>query len=263
MQKQFHRTEILVGTDAMNRLINGRVILFGVGGVGGPCAEALIRSGIGHLTLVDSDLVCITNVNRQIQAVTGNVGAVKVDALTERLRAINPNATIEPLQKSYTPDTKDEFDLESYDVVLDSIDSLYCKVDLLTTCIERDITVFSSMGAACKMDPGRIKTGPIWETMGCPLAKVVRRALRKQEVTGTFDCVYSDESVPNQITVSPCGSGDCFCPKAGLDGEENEDTWCAQKASVNGSLMHMTASFGLQLAWLAIRHFAPPIETGL
>jgi len=195
MQKQFHRTEILIGIEAMNRLQKARVILFGVGGVGGPCAEALVRSGIGHLTVVDSDLICITNVNRQIQAMTGNVGAVKVEALAERLRAINPESTIEALQKPYTPETRDEFNLESYDVVLDAIDSISCKVDLLATCVERDITVFASMGAACKLDPSRIRTASIWKTHGCALARIVRRGLRQREVKGTFECVYSDEFV--------------------------------------------------------------------
>lgn len=239
----------------MERLAATRAILFGVGGVGSWCAEALVRSGIGHLTIVDSDVICITNANRQLQATSGNVGKVKVDELRMRLLEINPLADVAARQEIYSPDTRDNFALESYDYILDAIDSLSCKVDLLITAMATGKTAFSSMGAACKLDPTRIRTASIWETKGCGLAREVRKRLRRREVEGDFQCVYSDELVPNLgAAKSACGTGECLCPKNTNEatGEAN-DIWCSTKAQINGSLAHITGSFGFALAGLVVQ----------
>ncbi len=255
----FHRTELLIGEDAVKRLAETRVILFGVGGVGSWCAEALIRSGVGHLTLVDNDVICVTNVNRQLQATAKNVGKSKVKALKERLLEIHPDADIQALQKVYTQSTRDEFNLSSYDYVIDAIDSLSHKVDLMASVMEMGVTLFSAMGAACKLDATTIKVDSIWKTRGCKLAKFVRKRLRHYGVTGDCLCVYSQEFLPPQFESQvACGSAQCFCPKQ-LDEEGNEiseDVWCNQKAQINGSMVHMTGAFGFNLAGLVVQDVA-------
>ncbi len=252
-QKQMlHRTELLVGPDALKRLSTTKVILFGVGGVGSWCADVLARSGVGHLTLVDSDRVCVTNVNRQAQATSLNVGRVKVLELESRLREISPHADIRALHKAYEPETRDEFALESFDYVIDAIDSLSNKVDLIKTALAKGRPIFSAMGAASKLDPTRIREASIWKTQGCPLARKVRQRLRQSGVEGDFVCVFSDEVLPNHDIPSACGTRSCMCPKP-LPAESSAPDWCAKKAQVNGSIAHMTAAFGMHLAGLVIR----------
>lgn len=254
----FHRAELLLGDSAMRALAETRVILFGVGGVGSWCAEALVRTGVGHLTIVDSDVICITNLNRQLQATRGNVGEVKVTELANRLRSICPDTEIVPVQKVYNEQTRASFDIASYDYVIDAIDSLSYKVDLLATATRAGCTVFSAMGAACKLDPTRIRVDSIWETHGCPLAREVRKRLRRQGVDGDFQCVYSEELLPGTGTYSTCGSGECFCPKLRTaDGNEAaDDEWCSKKARIHGSVAHITGTFGFFLAGLVVQEIA-------
>ncbi|MBI9020710.1 MAG: tRNA threonylcarbamoyladenosine dehydratase, partial [Verrucomicrobia bacterium] len=186
----FHRTELLIGDAALKKFAETRVILFGVGGVGSWCAEALIRSGVGHLTIVDNDVICVTNINRQLQATAKNVGQSKVEALKTRLLEIHPDAEITALQKVYNYETREEFDLPSYDYVIDAIDSLSHKVDLIASVMDMGVTLFSAMGAACKLDATTIRVDSIWKTHGCKLAKFVRKRLRHRGVTGDCLCVY-------------------------------------------------------------------------
>jgi len=255
----YHRSELLLGEDAMQRLADARVILFGVGGVGSWCAEALVRTGLGHLTIVDSDVICVTNLNRQLQATRGNLGEVKVNELALRLDSICPDADITPIQRAYKEDTRDSFDIPSYDYVIDAIDSLACKVDLIKTSLQTGRTLFSAMGAACKLDPTGVRVGSIWETRHCPLAREVRKRLRRQDVEGDFLCVYSEEPILDAKGAgSACGTGQCFCPKVRLEtGEEiSADEWCSRKAQINGSIAHMTGTFGFILAGLVIQDIA-------
>ena len=149
----FKRTELLVGNDWMTRIASARVIIFGVGGVGSWCAESLVRSGVRYLTIVDSDRICVTNINRQLMATTKTVGRVKVDVLKERLLDINPLAEITALQQIYSAETADSFALHSYDYIIDAIDSLENKADLIRRATKTDAVFFSSMGAALKMNP--------------------------------------------------------------------------------------------------------------
>ncbi|MFH1529368.1 MAG: tRNA threonylcarbamoyladenosine dehydratase [Pseudomonadota bacterium] len=252
----FHRSELLIGREAMERLARSRVILFGVGGVGSWCAEALIRSGIGHLTLVDSDCVCITNVNRQLQATPGNVGRYKVDELATRLRSINPDAEIVPRREAWGLETCGDFALETFDYVLDAIDSLSPKLGLIDNTLALGRTLFSSLGASGKLDPTRIRTATIWDSHGCPLARRLRKRLRRRGITTPFKVVFSLEALlENRGEAAACGTDACDCPRfaIGPDGEEGEaHEWCSHKAFINGSMAPVTAAFGFALASLVI-----------
>jgi len=220
----FQRSELLLGSEAMERIAEKRVIIFGVGGVGSWCAESLVRSGIRHLTIVDSDRVCITNINRQLMATSKTVGQVKVDVLKERLLSINPSADITALQQIFTAETADTFDIGSYDYILDAIDSLKDKALLILLATQTEAKFFSSMGAALKLDPTRIKIAEFWKVNGDPLARVLRKRFKRegQYPARKFQCVYSDELVEAQ------GEG-------------------------KGSLVHITAIFGFMLAGLVVQ----------
>lgn len=256
----FHRTELLIGGAALARLAQARVILFGTGGVGCWCAEALIRSGIGHLTLVDHDVICVTNINRQLQATSKNIGQSKVTALRERLIDIHPEAEVIALQKVYKQENRDEFNLPSYDYIIDAIDSLSHKVDLIASAMEAGVPLFSAMGAANKLDATAIRVDSIWKSQGCRLAKFVRKRLRSRGATGDCLCVYSEEELPPAFAAKKpaCGSAQCFCPKTtSEDGEEvPSDVRCNQKAQINGSMVHITGAFGFHLAGLVVQDIA-------
>ena len=234
-QAIFRRSELLLGDEAMERIARKRVIIFGVGGVGSWCAESLIRSGIKHLTIVDSDRVCITNINRQLMATTKTVGMVKVDALKERLLSINPSAEITALQQIFTEETAESFHLEEYDYIIDAIDSLKDKALLILLATTpppkggRGV-FFSSMGAALKLDPTRIKVAEFWKVQGDPLARALRNRFKrdKQFPRHKFQCVYSDELLQNQKPIDPEDKG-------------------------NGSISHITAIFGFMLAGLVMQ----------
>jgi tRNA threonylcarbamoyladenosine dehydratase len=237
---KFHRTKMLIGEQALARLRQTHVILFGVGGVGSWCAEALIRSGIGRLTLVDNDVVCETNINRQMQATSETVGQLKVEALKNRLLEIHPDAQIETMPVAYNRDTRGTFDLSQYDVVIDAIDSLSHKVNLIAAAMEAGTTLFSAMGAASKIDPTTIKVDSVWKSKGCRLARFVRKRLRKRGAEGDCLCVYSPERFSLFGNVPE-------------PGEEDADAWSETKAQVNGSMVHMTGTFGFHLAGLVVQ----------
>ncbi len=252
----FHRTAMLVGKPAMDRLGAIHVAVFGVGGVGSWTAEALVRSGVEHLTLVDSDVVCATNVNRQLQATAINVGQSKVDELRKRLLEINPHATITARQMVYNERSADQFDLKTFDYVIDAIDSLCNKVLLIQRSRGAGVTIFASMGAGAKLDPTQIKVAKLSETCMCPLARMVRKRLGRRGVAADFLCVYSEEPPRDPATETFCGTGNCACspapPKTEAATTENPD-WCARKTRVNGTAVHITAVFGFMLAGLVIQ----------
>ena len=254
----FNRAQLLLGSDAMERLGNIRVIIFGVGGVGSWCAESLVRSGISHLTVVDSDRVCITNINRQLMATVKTVGQVKVEALKERLLTINPMAEIDARQQIFSEETADSFCLESYDYIIDAIDSLKDKRLLIEMACQTKAVFFSSMGAALKMDPTRIKVAEFWKVEGCPLARALRQRFKrlKRKPARKFLCVYSDELLENKGQNASCGTEKCMCPKAKNgpgDAALLNHEWCSSKAQINGSLMHITAIFGMTIAGLVVK----------
>ena len=242
----------------MKGLAEKQVIIFGVGGVGSWCAESLVRSGIRHLTIVDSDRVCITNINRQLMATTKSVGQVKVDALRERLLTINPSAEITAQQQVFTAETAEQFEIGHYDYVIDAIDSLKDKVLLILMACEAGVTFFSSMGAALKMDPTRIQVAEFWKIKGDPLARALRKRFKRDECypRRKFLCVYSDELLENKGHNATCGTEQCMCPKA-KTGPGNpallNHEWCSSKAQINGTLAHITAIFGFMLAGLVVK----------
>ncbi len=244
----FHRQLILSGERTLEVLRRTRVILFGVGGVGSWCAESLIRSGIGHLTLVDSDIVCASNINRQLPATVDTIGRLKVEVMAERLRGINPDAEIDARAEVFNWRTAETFDLAGYDYVLDAIDSLSPKVDLIQTALPLDVTLFSAMGASCKLDPTRVRVGSFWKVAGCPLASKVRKRLRKRKVTGEFLCVFSDELL-EPFAIAPDDGDDCSEATAGSPAQD----WKSAKQQINGSSVHVTAPFGFHLSWLVYR----------
>lgn len=257
----FNRAQLLLGSDAMERLNSIKVIIFGVGGVGSWCAESLVRSGISHLTVVDSDRVCITNINRQLMATVKTVGQVKVEALKERLLTINPMAEIDARQQIFSEETADSFCLDSYDYIIDAIDSLKDKRLLIEMACNTKAVFFSSMGAALKMDPTRIKVTEFWKVEGCPLARALRQRFKrlKRKPARKFLCVYSDELLENKGHNASCGTEKCMCPKAKNgpgDAALLNHEWCSSKAQINGSLMHITAIFGMTIAGLVVKDAA-------
>ncbi len=233
----FNRARLLLGDEGMERIAAKRILLFGVGGVGSWCAESLVRSGVRHLTIVDADTVNITNVNRQLMATTRTVGQVKVEALKERLLEINPEADITPVQKLFTAENAADFQLGGFDYIIDCIDSLKDKTALIELASHSPAALFSSMGAALKIDPTRIRVAEFWDVHGDPLARAIRKKFRKEgrETGKPILCVYSDELLENK-------------------GEAQEPAnEIVRKACVNGSLAHITAIFGHTLAGLVLK----------
>lgn len=260
-QAIFRRTELLLGSEALEQLQAKRVIIFGVGGVGSWCAESLVRSGIRQLTIVDSDRVCITNINRQLMATTKTVGQVKVDALRERLLSINPSADITAMQKIFTAETAESFCLDSYDYIIDAIDSLKDKQLLILMACRTKARFFSSMGAALKIDPTRIRVAEFWKVSGDPLARALRKRFKQtgERPRRKFLCIYSDELLPNKGHNATCGTEKCMCPKAKAgpgDPALLNHEWCSSKAQINGTLAHITAIFGFMLAGLVVNDAA-------
>jgi len=267
------RTELLLGNDNLAKIQEAKVLVFGVGGVGSWCAEALVRSGIRHITIVDSDRVCVTNCNRQLMATRKTIGQVKVEALRERLLDINPEAEVIAYQKIYEAETADSFQMETYDFIIDAIDSLKDKADLIlrATALPKSITFISSMGAALRTDPFAVRKGEFWDIKGDPLARALRNKFKKQHLfpKRKFQCLYSEEvPMKNLGENHACGTGGCVCPKAKLlSGERGTDSavydapgdqklveheWCSTKAQINGSLCHITAIFGMSIAGMVI-----------
>lgn len=262
----FNRTELLLGADVMQALSEVRVILFGVGGVGSWCAEGLVRSGVKHLTIVDSDRVSITNVNRQLMATTKTVGQVKVEALKNHLLEINPNAEIEAIQAIYCEGTADRFDLDSYDYVVDAVDSLKDKALLILRATASKAKFYCSLGAALKTNPLKVQVAEFWDVRGCPLGAALRKKMKR---AGTFPahkflCVYDDEVLENRGVDSVGEVEDAFHAGCGQDetgiiaqdgpGDPallNHD-WSTSKAQINGTTVHITAIFGMTLSGLII-----------
>lgn len=243
------RASILLGEKTMKRIEDVRVIIFGVGGVGSWCAESLVRSGVRHLTIVDSDKVCVSNINRQRMATVDTIGDVKVEALKKVLLSILPDAEIDTRQEIYCEETADKFNLSEYDYIIDAIDSLKDKVLLIENATRTKAKFYSSMGAALKLDPTKIKVAEFWNVIGCPLARALRQRFKKlkRRPSKKFQCVYSEELLENK-GVHPENNQDIDKISAPLHSERD-----AAKARINGSIMHITAIFGLTLAGLVIK----------
>lgn len=226
-EARFQRTRLIAGDERMQRLRATRVLVVGIGGVGSWCAEAMARSGVGHITIVDRDVVAESNINRQLPALGSTVGRPKTEVLGERLIDINPDLDLVEIHDFYSPENADSYNLDSYDYVIDAIDSVACKAELILRATASRATLFSSMGAARKLHADKIATAEFWKVTGDPLARALRNRFKR---TGRFPrrkfkCVYSPERLDQPIE-SPDGA--------------------------NGTFAHTTAIFGLTLAGLVI-----------
>lgn len=248
----FHRTELLVGAAGWETLKGARVAVIGLGGVGSYAAEALARAGIGRLVLVDFDRVCITNLNRQLLATRQTVNARKADVMAERVRAINPKADVEGVAKFYGRDTRDEIlgpadEPPRFDWVLDCIDNMTAKVDLLQTCVARGIPVISALGAGGRMDPTRVRVTDLAKTKNDPFARLVRDLLRQQGIMGGVPCVWSEEP-PNDLDPKAQAAFKCICP----DQDDVQINHCETRFQVQGSVSFMPPIYGMTMAGVVV-----------
>lgn len=231
---EFSRTELLIGQAALEKLQNSRVAIFGVGGVGGYVCEALVRSGVGHFDLIDNDTVSLTNINRQIIALHSTIGKLKVDVMKERMLDINPDVDVSVHPCFYLPETADQFDFSNYDYVVDAIDTVTGKIEIIVQADAHQVPVISSMGAGNKLNPAMMEVSDIYKTSVCPLARVMRRELKKRHIKHC-KVVFSKEKAiqPSQASLE----------KYGADSEEN-----FTKKSIPGSTAFVPSVAGLILA---------------
>lgn len=241
MLNQFSRSELLFGKEGMAQLKDAKVAVFGVGGVGGFTVEALARSGVGSFVLVDDDQVCLTNMNRQIIATRKTVGKDKVEVMRERILEINPNAEVEVHKCFYLPETKEQFDFGSYDYVVDAVDTVTAKIGLVLQAKEAGVPIISSMGAGNKMNPTMFEVADIYKTSVCPLAKVMRRELKKRQVK-SLKVVYSKEQPkkPIEDMGNSCRTH-CICPP----GAQRK---CTDRRAIPGSNAFVPSVVGLIIA---------------
>lgn len=246
MLNQFSRTELLLGKTAMERLRDSRVAVFGIGGVGGYVCEALVRSGVGAFDLIDDDKVCLTNLNRQIIATRKTVGRLKTEVMRERILEINPEADVRIHTCFFLPENADEFPFEEYDYVVDAVDTVTAKIALVMKAQEKNIPIISSMGAGNKLDASRFQVADIYKTKVCPLAKVMRRELKKRGVK-KLKVVYSEEmpTRPAEDMESSCRTH-CICPP----GTERK---CTARRDIPGSVAFVPSVAGLILAGEVIK----------
>ncbi|MBO6065201.1 MAG: tRNA threonylcarbamoyladenosine dehydratase [Lachnospiraceae bacterium] len=241
MLNQFSRTQLLYGAEAMEKLASSRVAVFGIGGVGGYVVEALARSGVGTLDLIDDDKVCLTNINRQILATRKTVGQYKVDVAEERVHEINPNCTVNTYKTFFLPDTQDQFDFREYDYVVDAIDTVTGKLSIVEKAKEAGVPVISSMGAGNKLDASQFEVADIYKTSICPLAKVMRRECRKRGIK-SLKVVYSKEEpiTPLEDMSISCRQH-CICPP----GTARK---CTERRDIPGSTAFVPSVVGLIIA---------------
>ncbi len=255
--RRFDRAARLVGEAAMQRLADARVMIIGVGGVGSFAAEALARTGVGHITLVDFDLVCVTNTNRQLHAMRGNIGRPKVEVMAERLRLVHPTGTVNARIEFYNPDSSEALLGEAPDYVVDAIDNLTAKAHLVATCRRRGIPLVSAMGAAARIDPTRVKVDDLARTHHDPFAHHFREILRQKHgwsfkstrPTGVA-CVFSDEKpiTPTDLAYDEGHGFQCVCPQS-----DNDLHTCDKRARIDGSAAWVTGTFGLVAASVVVR----------
>ena len=241
MLNEFSRTELLLGKDAMQRLYHARVAVFGIGGVGGYVVEALARSGVGAFDLIDDDKVCLTNINRQIIATRQTIGKYKVDVMEERIHLINPEAQVVGHKCFYLPETADQFDFSQYDYVVDAVDTVTAKIEIIMRAKEANVPVISCMGAGNKLDASAFQVADIYKTKMCPLAKVMRRELKARGVK-KLKVVYSEEKPVRPLEdMSISCRKHCVCPP----GTARK---CTERRDIPGSIAFVPSVAGLILA---------------
>ena len=241
MLNQFSRTQLLLGGEAMKKLSESRVAVFGVGGVGGYACEALVRSGVGQFDLIDDDKVCLTNLNRQIIATRKTVGKYKTDVMKERMLEINPEVDVTIHKCFFLPENADEFPFSEYDYVIDAVDTVTAKLELVMKCRELNVPIISSMGAGNKLDASAFRVADIYKTKMCPLAKVMRRELKKRGVK-KLKVVYSEEKPTRPIEdMSVSCRTNCICPPGAAHK-------CTERRDIPGSVAFVPSVAGLIIA---------------
>lgn len=249
MLNQFSRTQLLLGESAMQELANKRVAVFGIGGVGGYACEALVRSGIGAFDLIDDDKVCLTNLNRQIIATRKTVGKYKTEVMKERMLEINPNVDVRIHNCFFLPENADKFPFDEYDYIIDAVDTVTAKISIIMKANELGIPVISSMGAGNKLNPTAFMVADIYKTRVCPLAKVMRRELKKRGVK-KLKVVYSEEQPTRPIEdMSISCRTNCICPP----GAEHK---CTERRDIPGSVAFVPSVVGLIIAGEVIKDIA-------
>lgn len=246
MLNQFSRTQLLLGQPAMKKLSECRVAVFGIGGVGGFTCEALVRSGVGAFDLIDDDKVCLTNINRQIIATRSSIGKYKVDVMRERMLDINPDVQVREWKTFFLPENADEFPFEEYDYVVDAVDTVTAKIQLVMKANEHGVPVISCMGAGNKLDPTQFKVSDIYKTRYCPLAKVMRHEMKKRGVK-KLKVVYSEEKALRPIEdMSISCRNHCVCPP----GTAHK---CTERRDIPGSTAFVPSVAGLIIAGEVIK----------
>jgi tRNA A37 threonylcarbamoyladenosine dehydratase len=259
LSRRFDRTARLLGDEAMERLASARVVVFGLGGVGSYAVEGLVRSGIGHLTLVDFDDVCVTNINRQLHAVVRSVGRSKAELMAQRCKEINPDVSVEAVKEFYREDLSDQLLAPRYDFVVDAIDNVKAKLHLLHRCVTMGLPVVSSMGAAGRLDPTAIRTEDLCETHMDQFAKDIRKLLKRKYGVNTdrptgITAVYSIEPCRTPVPLNYDAATEgflCVCPS-----RENEFHTCDHRTQINGSVAFVTSVFGMHAAGVVVRRLA-------
>ena len=253
MLNQFSRTQLLIGETAINKLQKSRVAVFGIGGVGGYVCEALVRSGVGAFDLVDDDKVCLTNLNRQIIATRKTVGKYKADVMKERMLDINPDVDVRIHRCFFLPENADDFPFDEYDYVVDAVDTVTAKIELILRAKAHNVPIISAMGAGNKLDPGRFKIADIYQTSVCPLARVMRRELKKRHVKN-LKVVYSDEQPirPLEDMSISCRTG-CICPP----GAQHK---CTERRDIPGSTAFVPAVAGLMIAGEIVKDLSKTVQ---
>jgi tRNA A37 threonylcarbamoyladenosine dehydratase len=246
MLHEFSRTEILIGKEALDKLANSKVAVFGIGGVGTYAVEGLVRAGIGKIVLIDDDCICLTNINRQLHATRKTVGKPKVEVMKERILEINPKVEVTTFQEFYLPETAEKLIADDYDYIIDAIDTVTGKIDLVVKAKEKNIPIISSMGAGNKLDPTQFEVTDIFKTSICPLAKVMRRELRSRNID-SLKVVYSKEEPikPIESDDSSCKSN-CICPKG-------TTRKCTARNQIPGSISFVPSVVGLIIAGEVIK----------
>lgn len=241
MLTQFSRTELLLGAEMMEKLKNSRVAVFGIGGVGGYVCEALVRSGIGSFDLIDDDKVCLTNINRQIIATRKSVGKYKTEVMRERMLDINPDVNVRIHNCFFLPENSDSFPFDEYDYVIDAVDTVSAKIEIIMKCKKENVPVISSMGAGNKIEASAFKVADIYKTKMCPLAKVMRHELKKRGVN-KLKVVYSEEKPirPKEDMAISCRTN-CICPP----GAQHK---CTERRDIPGSIAFVPSVAGLIIA---------------
>lgn len=263
LHRRFDRMGRLVGDVVMKKLMDSHVMIIGLGGVGSWAAESLARSGVGKLTVVDFDEICITNANRQLHALQGLVGRKKAEVMGERLRKINPQATVQVFPEFYNADSSERILGENPDYIIDAIDNMTAKAHLLATCRQRGIKVITSAGSAAKLDPLRIKKADLSETNMCPMAAQLRKILRQKHNFPHKDfgipCVFSDEApmLPEPLYYDKGMGFKCVCPQ-----NQNNLHTCEHRNVIHGTASFVTGAFGLALASHIVNDIYESVKKG-